>query len=228
MASSPAINHGSNRLAVLTDQRGTSHMRVVGGQADIGAFEVQTFDGPALPGDYNRNGVVDAADYVIWRKTLGTFAANLFAGADGDGNGRIDTEDYSLWRARFGAIDSAAAQIAMPASSSALDSPPVGAAANYFDLPSFDGAAATNGRSLQIGLTSGVMLSTAGASHGDLLNVVASDFRASSEEDAVWESAQIHASEGPIDNWDVAVGDGAMNIAFDSFDSVSRPDDSPS
>src|SRR5690349_17241067 len=25
---------------------------------------------PALPGDYNGNGTVDAADYVVWRKTF--------------------------------------------------------------------------------------------------------------------------------------------------------------
>jgi hypothetical protein len=27
---------------------------------------------PAAPGDYNGNGIVDAADYVVWRKTDGT------------------------------------------------------------------------------------------------------------------------------------------------------------
>jgi hypothetical protein len=227
MLSSPAINRGSNRLAVSTDQRGASHSRVVGGQADIGAFEVQAFDGPDLPGDYNRNDVVDAADYVIWRKTLGTFAANLFAGADGDGNGRIDTEDYSVWRTRFGAINSAVASIEIPSSGSTLDSPPAGAEAISFDLSSFDGAAATKGRSSQIELTSGIRQFSVGAGQGELLNVVASAFPALSEEDAVWESAQSHASEGPIDDWDGGVGDGAMNIAFDSFGLVSQHVDWP-
>ena len=27
---------------------------------------------PAIPGDFNNNGVVDAADYIVWRKTGGT------------------------------------------------------------------------------------------------------------------------------------------------------------
>jgi len=27
---------------------------------------------PSIPGDFNNNGVVDAADYVVWRKGLGT------------------------------------------------------------------------------------------------------------------------------------------------------------
>jgi hypothetical protein len=38
----------------------------------------------ALPGDFNFNGTVDAADYVVWRKNMGT------------------QSDYNLWRANFG------------------------------------------------------------------------------------------------------------------------------
>jgi hypothetical protein len=37
-----------------------------------------------LPGDYNHNGAVDAADYVVWRKTEGTPAG------------------YNAWRTHFG------------------------------------------------------------------------------------------------------------------------------
>jgi hypothetical protein len=53
-------------------------------------------------GDYNNNGVVDAADYPIWRKTLGQFVVNPGDGADGDQSGTIDQGDYDYWRARFG------------------------------------------------------------------------------------------------------------------------------
>ena len=52
-----------------------------------------------LAGDYNGNGVVDAADYVLWRDTLGS-ATNL--SADGNGNGMIDSGDYDIWREHFG------------------------------------------------------------------------------------------------------------------------------
>jgi serralysin len=57
---------------------------------------------PAGPtGDYNGNGAVDAADYVVWRNTLNqTLSAGT--GADGSGNGTIDNADYNFWRARFG------------------------------------------------------------------------------------------------------------------------------
>jgi T5SS/PEP-CTERM-associated repeat protein len=52
------------------------------------------------PGDYNQNGFVDAADYVVWRNTLGQMGANVVA--DGNGNGTVDVADYDLWRANFG------------------------------------------------------------------------------------------------------------------------------
>jgi hypothetical protein len=57
--------------------------------------------GPTLPGDYNGNGTVDAADYVVWRKTLGTSMPN-YTGADGNGNGVVDQDDHAVWRAQFG------------------------------------------------------------------------------------------------------------------------------
>ncbi len=56
---------------------------------------------PPLLGDYNHNGVVDAADYTVWRNTLGQNVVN-FTGADGNGNGVIDAADYGVWKANFG------------------------------------------------------------------------------------------------------------------------------
>ncbi|HEX2473433.1 MAG TPA: hypothetical protein VHK01_01730, partial [Lacipirellulaceae bacterium] len=55
---------------------------------------------PTLPGDYNQNGVVDAADYVVWRNTFGERGLGL--AADGNGNNKIDAGDYDVWRAHFG------------------------------------------------------------------------------------------------------------------------------
>jgi hypothetical protein len=53
-----------------------------------------------LSGDYNGNGQVDAADYVIWRRTLGESGIGL--PADGSGNGSIGPEDYNVWAANLG------------------------------------------------------------------------------------------------------------------------------
>jgi hypothetical protein len=54
-----------------------------------------------LDGDFDRSGVVDGADYIVWRRTLGT-SVSPFGGADGDGDGVIDTDDYGVWRNNFG------------------------------------------------------------------------------------------------------------------------------
>ena len=78
------------------DERGTPFGRVVGGRIDIGAIESQP---NPLPGDYNFNGVVDAADYSVWRDTLGSMNDLR---ADGDGNGVIDQADFDFWIAHFG------------------------------------------------------------------------------------------------------------------------------
>lgn len=53
-----------------------------------------------IAGDYNANGVVDAADYVTWRNSLAQTGAGL--PADGNGNGTVDVGDYSVWRGNFG------------------------------------------------------------------------------------------------------------------------------
>jgi hypothetical protein len=53
--------------------------------------------------DYNGNGIVDAADYVVWRRTLGS-TTDLRANGDNTGasGGTIDQADYTFWRSHFG------------------------------------------------------------------------------------------------------------------------------
>jgi phospholipase/lecithinase/hemolysin len=53
-----------------------------------------------LPGDYNHDGIVDAADYTVWRDAYGQ-NGNLLA-ADGDGNKIVDTGDLNIWKNDFG------------------------------------------------------------------------------------------------------------------------------
>lgn len=59
------------------------------------------------PGDFNGNGSVDAADYIVWRKGLGT---------------TYTQSDYSVWRANFGATagSGAGVGVAVPEPTSVL------------------------------------------------------------------------------------------------------------
>jgi hypothetical protein len=57
--------------------------------------------GPLLTGDFNRDGVVDTGDYVLWRKMSGQQVMRG-TGADGNGDGNIDNADYQLWQSNFG------------------------------------------------------------------------------------------------------------------------------
>lgn len=56
-----------------------------------------------LPGDYDLNGVVDAADYARWRTTFGNTVSPAGTLADGNGNGKVDAADYVVWRDNLGA-----------------------------------------------------------------------------------------------------------------------------
>lgn len=76
--------------------RGSYPINVIlaGGNEDwgtTGSFTVKV----GVPGDYNDNGVVDAADYVLWRNS-GPLQFEV------DTPGTVNGADYTAWRARFG------------------------------------------------------------------------------------------------------------------------------
>lgn len=60
---------------------------------------------PGVSGDYNNNGTVDAADYVLWRN--GGPLQN-----EGSSIGVVDASDYTFWRSRFGATSGSGGGIA--------------------------------------------------------------------------------------------------------------------
>jgi T5SS/PEP-CTERM-associated repeat protein len=59
---------------------------------------VLSVDAVGIPGDYNQNGTVDAADYAVWRKNQGT--TNVLPN-DPTG-GTIGVAQYNNWRSHFG------------------------------------------------------------------------------------------------------------------------------
>jgi hypothetical protein len=51
-------------------------------------------------GDFNQDGIVNTADYILWRKSMGQTGANL--PADSNGNNQVDMGDLFAWRSHYG------------------------------------------------------------------------------------------------------------------------------
>lgn len=81
---------------------------------------------PSLIGDYNEDGVVNAADYTVWRDAEGVIGDHP---ADGDNDGFVNDADYDYWRLNYGATAPVVAQIAEAAS------PPVSVESSESDSP---------------------------------------------------------------------------------------------
>jgi hypothetical protein len=56
---------------------------------------------PALAGDYNGDGFVNAADYTVWRDSQNATGPDL--AADGNGDEIVNQADYDIWAGNYGA-----------------------------------------------------------------------------------------------------------------------------
>jgi hypothetical protein len=71
-----------------------------GGVPPTLAVEYAINDSPSeLPGDYNTDGVVDAADYTVWRDSLESATA-----LPNDDTPGVGADDFTRWRANFGNV----------------------------------------------------------------------------------------------------------------------------
>ena len=68
-----------------------------------------------LEGDFNGDGVVDAADYTRFRENLGATDESLIGNA-GNGDGVIDSLDYELWRENLGLMNPPTVAVPEPVS----------------------------------------------------------------------------------------------------------------
>ena len=75
---------------------------------DLTAFNTYFLAPAGLPGDFNNDHRVDAADYTIWRNNLGAPTEATLNG-NGDGIGGVDANDYALWKSKFGTQNGAGA-----------------------------------------------------------------------------------------------------------------------
>ena len=121
---SALIGAADPAYATLNDFNGVPR----GGSLDVGAYVFDSNGNPgwtvasefkvAVPepptpgnGDYNGNGVVDAADYTLWRDTLGS---QVDLRADGNDDGTVDEADYVFWKDRFGNLTGTGSRAAVP------------------------------------------------------------------------------------------------------------------
>ena len=85
-SSSILIDHDGNLLGTTSQ----------GGPDDSGTiFKLTRVN---VPGDFDDNGIVNTADYNLWRLT---FSSTSNLAADGNGNGTVDAADYTIWRDAF-------------------------------------------------------------------------------------------------------------------------------
>ena len=68
------------------------------------------------PGDYDRNGYVELADYTKWKADYGIQVMTAGAGADGNGDGIVDAADYTVWRNNYssGGAGGLAGELVLP------------------------------------------------------------------------------------------------------------------
>ncbi|MBN1854424.1 MAG: hypothetical protein JW829_16960 [Pirellulales bacterium] len=74
-----------------------------------------------LPSDFNGDGVVDGADFLVWQTGFGITAGATPAEGDADGDADVDRDDLSLWQRHFGdSLSNSDGVAAVPESPSVL------------------------------------------------------------------------------------------------------------
>lgn len=78
---------------------------ILGGD-DNGFAGAVRYVGSALPGDFNGDGLVNSADFTVWRDNLGAADETALMG-NGDGLNGVDIGDYNQWKANFSSAGAA-------------------------------------------------------------------------------------------------------------------------
>lgn len=117
-----AFNYGWIGIRIDNEADATGAVVGYGYETEPGVEIMAGDAGPAAPSaDYNDDGAIDGADFLLWQRTYGN-SVTAFSGADGNGNGVVDGPDLALWKGGFGSatVTGHAAATAVPEPSSAL------------------------------------------------------------------------------------------------------------
>lgn len=102
---------GSDFISISTNRRTLTFSLTISGD-EMAQFRVLTQ--PAVPGDFDGDGLVNAADLAVWKVSVGE---NAFGDADGDGD--TDGNDFLTWQRQYGATSIQSAALSIPEPSAA-------------------------------------------------------------------------------------------------------------
>lgn len=102
-AAAPAAGQGASVVGLDLSSPGTYFTRITGAEDRVQLYELAlsaaSLFGEAT-GDFNADGRVDGADFLLWQGLVGSTGAGL--SADGNRDGVVDAADLAIWRGQFG------------------------------------------------------------------------------------------------------------------------------
>jgi hypothetical protein len=103
LAGSASVSLGNAYNNSLNGEDLVLRFNVPGEGVLVGAVQY-VGEAPTLQGDFDDDGDVDGADFIVWQRQLGGPGS-----ADDSGNGVVDAADLGLWKANFGTNPATAA-----------------------------------------------------------------------------------------------------------------------
>jgi hypothetical protein len=107
-ASSAAAGQIESLAGLQLASAGTYFVRVTGSADNVQLYELALAARSLLvapTGDFNGDGTVDARDFLVWQRAVGTAGSSP---ADGNHDGVVDKADLAVWRQQFGSAVAAA------------------------------------------------------------------------------------------------------------------------
>lgn len=116
-AASAGLGEDEQLLGLGLEEPGDYYFRIAGDSDAVQLYGLTLSAHAATPGDYNQDGLVDAADYTVWRDAalVGSVLPNETASP-----GITNAQDFLAWQSAYATPPSAAAAIPSPSGGALL------------------------------------------------------------------------------------------------------------